>query len=93
MKTRQRQRILRQQVRLSLPPLRGDDVIRRLPETIHYPPYPSSTSTKPYTALAAVPETITGERDSEHLHHRPRDESLCLSQAKHKDCHNMGDFA
>ena len=25
-----------------------------------YPPYPSSTSTKPYTALATVPETITG---------------------------------
>ena len=25
-----------------------------------YPSYPSSTSTKPYTALAAVPETITG---------------------------------
>ncbi len=25
-----------------------------------YPPYPSSTSTSPYTALATVPETITG---------------------------------
>ena len=49
-----------------------------------YPPYPSSTSTKPYTALATVPETITGERDGEHLHHRPRDEPLCLSQVKHK---------
>ncbi len=25
-----------------------------------YFPYPTSTSTSPYTALAAVPETITG---------------------------------
>jgi len=35
-----------------------------------YPPYPGSTS--PYTALATAPETITGERDGEHIHHRAR---------------------
>ena len=27
--------------------------------------------------------------DGEHLHHRPRDEALCLSQVKHKNYHYL----
>ena len=53
------------------------------PPKIH-PQYPGSTGTGPYTALATVPEAITGERDGEHFHHRPRDEPFCLSKGKHK---------
>jgi hypothetical protein len=49
----------------------------------YYPPYPGSTDAGPYTAPAAVPETITGERAGEHLHRCPRDEPLCLSQIRH----------
>lgn len=46
-----------------------------------YPPYPNSTSTSPYTALATVSETITGEREGEHLDRRPRDEPLyCIKE-------------
>ena len=32
----------------------------RRPPPLFYFPYPSSTSTSPYTALAAVPQAITG---------------------------------